>query len=525
MLLSNLKIRDLGIHDSLKVSYEDMFIPKLRCSRQESFSCPSKGLESNVVEVPPFVAKFSPVPSMENILLLASEDGDIFVHNTLSVKHNKPIAKIDAHDNAIFDLCWWKHSPFFVTASGDKTASLWDFSTQTKLLEFRGHQCSIKSVDVQPEDNSVFATGGRDGNIIIWDKRTVCKNYPTHAVNILRNVHQMRELVSAVKSKSKFLNESYHGVTNVLFHDYKTLISSGAVDGDIKFWDIRRSYGAYRNVPLPVKCISYPGKSVKQLGYTSMVLDSNGCRLFASCTDNAIYEFNASTCDLVGKYTGHKCSSSFFVKSTLCPQDRYLLSGSMDEYAYIWKIGESQPLYKLGGHADEVTSVDWSKTDELKIATCCDDMKYRIWRTAVNGSELQPGDTDIEKLPNTIGRSRCKKRHVNEDSANVKRHVNEDSAHVFPTLNFSPLQEINWSKANVISPTLNLPNLVLDQQKTPKSVFNCKSRSTPRQSSNWLTLMASATKRPSVSKSTTKPKKSRKKSGIDKCLENYFLTA
>ena len=44
------------------------------------------------------------------------------------------------------------------------------------------------------------------------------------------------------------------------------------------------------------------------------------------------------------------------------------ISGSSDDHAYIWKIGEGpQPLLKLDGHGAEVTCVAWSSVDITKV--------------------------------------------------------------------------------------------------------------------------------------------------------------
>lgn len=44
----------------------------------------------------------------------------------------------------------------------------------------------------------------------------------------------------------------------------------------------------------PVESIVYPGESDRRRGYNCLCLDNTGTRLFASCTDNVIYEYNLS---------------------------------------------------------------------------------------------------------------------------------------------------------------------------------------------------------------------------------------
>ncbi|XP_039385350.1 denticleless protein homolog isoform X3 [Mauremys reevesii] len=138
----------------------------------------------------------------------------------------------------------------------------------------------------------------------------------------------------------------------------------------------------YRQDPVPFKSFCYPGISTRKLGYSSLVLDSTGTSLFANCTDDNIYMFNTTSLKTtpVAVFNGHQ-NSTFYVKSSTSPDDQFLVSGSSDQSAYIWKISEPHlPPMMLLGHSQEVTSVAWCPSDFTKIATCSDDNTVRIWR-------------------------------------------------------------------------------------------------------------------------------------------------
>ena len=56
------------------------------------------------------------------------------------------------------------------------------------------------------------------------------------------------------------------------------------------------------------------------------------------------------------------------VKSALSSNDMYLLSGSSDNNAYIWKVSNpTDPPIVLKGHLGEVTSVAWCPSDQGKV--------------------------------------------------------------------------------------------------------------------------------------------------------------
>lgn len=165
--------------------------------------------------------------------------------------------------------------------------------------------------------------------------------------------------------------------------DY-TLVSCGAGDGVIKVWDLRRNYSCYKKEPLPKHSIPYPGTSTLR-GYTNLVLDSTGRRLYVNCMDHNIYCYNFGVYDTrpIMTYSG-STNSTFFIKSCLSPDDQYLISGSSDEKAYIWNVDNPMPLLTLSGHTREVTSVAWARTNDLRIVTCSDDARHNIWRLKFN---------------------------------------------------------------------------------------------------------------------------------------------
>ncbi|CAB1342698.1 unnamed protein product [Coregonus sp. 'balchen'] len=241
------------------------------------------------VAVPPVGCAFSTAPGMQGVLAVANEEGVLRLYNTENRRKSPLLKEWMAHDNAVFDLAWVPGEASLVTASGDQMAKLWDVTSGELLGSFKGHQCSLKSVAFTQQEKAVFCTGGRDGNIMVWDTRCSKKG---------------------------------------------------------------------------------------------LVLDSTGSNLFSNCTDDNIYMFNISGLKTtpVAVFGGH-LNSSFYVKSTVSPDNQFLASGSSDHHAYIWKMSDpKQPPMMLQGHSQEVTSIAWCPTDFTKIASCSDDNTVRIWR-------------------------------------------------------------------------------------------------------------------------------------------------
>ncbi|KAM9297604.1 denticleless protein homolog [Morus bassanus] len=341
--------------------------------------------------VPPFGCTFSAAPNLEHVLAVANEEGFVRLYDTEAQTTSKLIFKEwQAHSNAVFDLAWVPGEHRIVTASGDQTAKVWDVIAGELLGICKGHQCSLKSVAFSRFEKAVFCSGGRDGNIMVWDTRCNKRDGFYRQVNQISGAHNVVDKQTPSKLKKKRQNlkgfaplvDFQQSVTVVLLQDEHTLISAGAVDGVIKVWDLRKNYAAYRQDPVPFKSFCYPGTSTRKLGYSSLVLDSTGANLFANCTDDSIYMFNMTSLRTipVAVFSGHQ-NSTFYIKSSTSPDDQFLVSGSSDCNAYIWKVSEpSLPPRILLGHSQEVTSIAWCPSDFTKIATCSDDNTVRIWR-------------------------------------------------------------------------------------------------------------------------------------------------
>lgn len=70
----------------------------------------------------------------------------------------------------------------------------------------------------------------------------------------------------------------------------------------------------------------------------------------------------------MAEYYGHQ-NRTYYVKTCLSSDGRYLASGSSDELAYIWHTNRpGVPLVKLFGHTEEVTCIAWCSMGETKVS-------------------------------------------------------------------------------------------------------------------------------------------------------------
>jgi len=359
-------------------------------------------------EPPTYCLRFCPVPGHHNLLGLANEDGRVAIQDTSKVLPKIPLTGFSCHDNAIFDIAWSDYNPStMVTVSGDQKVGVWDIgegSTGTKVRELVAHTRSVKCVEWRPGSDSQFATGGRDNSVLVWDTRDKSDRVPDNAIRGAHSVGQggrQKKKGGGTQSSPSF--SSPQGVVTALaWVDSNTLASSGDNDGVVKLWDLRKNYSLYKRDPIPKLELTHPGPS-STVGYTSLSLSPCHNYLYTACMDDTIYKYDIVNGfhEPCARYIGASIKN-FFIKMAVSPCGRYLVSGSSDNWAYLWHTGsEGGPVARLGEQQAEVTCVAWSQGREGDLATlvtASDDMRHQVWRGRRDQEEQEMIRSRVEML-------------------------------------------------------------------------------------------------------------------------------
>ncbi|GJP69963.1 hypothetical protein CLOP_g955 [Closterium sp. NIES-67] len=165
------------------------------------------------------------------------------------------------------------------------------------------------------------------------------------------------------------------------------LLSAGASDGAIKFWDIR-SFKA----PLMAMCPSSTSDSPTSMpapsqpcltgapsrvrGITSLSQDAFGSRLTASCTNGRVYvvDMGAPLPRVSHTLQGAQIDS-FFVKAGISSDGTRVACGGSDGSINVWQLSsnDTMPSVTFQAHQGEVTALRWSPVDGSSLLSAADD--------------------------------------------------------------------------------------------------------------------------------------------------------
>ncbi len=223
----------------------------------------------------------------------------------------------------------------------DSVVQIWDASTATELLHYRGHVGGLYALDWAPEGQQIVSSG-IDGTVQIWD---------------------------AMTGETLGFYRGHPGVALVLaWSPDGSRIASAGDDGRIQVWNpITRTtnltYGQHRG---PV---------------TDVIWSPDGTRIASVGVDRTVRVWDASTGTTLATYRGHVAGATVVAWS---PESGRIASLGGDEVVRVWDANTGSTLVSYRGHQGPVLAVAWSPNGK-RLATGGSDHTVQLWDSVSGG--------------------------------------------------------------------------------------------------------------------------------------------
>ncbi|ORE14517.1 WD40 repeat-like protein [Rhizopus microsporus] len=231
--------------------------------------------------------------------------------NSIQALDDTPYREYQGHTADILDIAWSKND-FLLSSSMDNTVRLWHVSQNDCLCVFQ-HLNFVTSVKFHPKDDRFFLSSSMDGRIRIW---------------------------SIPEKRVAFWNEApgFKHVTAVGFTlDGKTVIA-GSDDGYCYFFETQ---GLKYNTQISILAKKNKKKGPKVTGIEVMPgMPPTEEKILISTNDSRVRLFNMKDKSLIFKYKGI-INTNLQIKATFSDDGYYIISGSEDCHAYIWRTEQT----------------------------------------------------------------------------------------------------------------------------------------------------------------------------------------
>lgn len=228
-------------------------------------------------------------------------------------QQNKVESFFKAQDNAIIDVDVSADDKRLATACGDWSGRIFDMTTQSPVVDLRGHTSGMRQILFQPgqANGHILATAAKDGCINIWDLR--CAGLPTNAFstgdtprratrrNVNLDIYDAKPINSMDLAHVRRAANGHHTPASITALQWfpsgrEHLIASGSESSAaIKLWDIRCIKPRHKEEAIPLSITSEPRHhTFRSYGLTSLALSGDATRLYSVCKDNTIYAYSTA---------------------------------------------------------------------------------------------------------------------------------------------------------------------------------------------------------------------------------------
>ncbi len=267
---------------------------------------------------------------------------------------------LTGHTNVIYKAVFSPDEKLLASSSRDRTARIWDVASGRELHKLGGFRCAVKAVAFSP-NGKIIAASGNDGMLKLWDVKTGTElksmvhinsadiDMGTYAVAFSRNGKKIYGsngdgTISEWDVNSGKEDRTWKappgGSLNLVFTpDYRQLASFS--QSTFQLWDIEH-WRETRSLSTPL--------AAEATRFSNPIAISHNGRLAAGAEiaidkqNNYVYVrtfvWDLSTGQLLWTFEGHRLDVDALVFTR---DDRYLLTGSVDQTIKFWDMKTGQP--------------------------------------------------------------------------------------------------------------------------------------------------------------------------------------
>ncbi|CAN6657653.1 hypothetical protein TRVA0_030S00452 [Trichomonascus vanleenenianus] len=266
-------------------------------------------------------------------LASASRDRQVIVWNTQDWTIHR---SLDLHRKGVIMVSWSPDDTMLLSCGEDNTCILWNVDMgQPDVIMDKAHTEAISSCGFF-NSGTHFFTASPDKNLIVWD---------LSGSEVHRFVDQ-RILCAAISPNDQF-------------------IVAADSDDNLTIFDLS-SMQVAETVPMK-----------KRIASISISSDSRYALINTS--PGEIFLWDLIRMRPVKKFVGQVQREMVIQSSFGGYRENFILSGSQDNYVYIWNRATGNLIETLSGHTASVNCVKWHPTSPNTIASASDDGTIRIW--------------------------------------------------------------------------------------------------------------------------------------------------
>ncbi|CZS78319.1 unnamed protein product [Fusarium graminearum] len=315
------------------------------------------------------------------------------------VFRTKPVREFREHTGEVLALSWSKNN-FLLSSSMDKTVKLWHMSRNDCLCTFV-HKDLVTSIAFHPTDDRFFLAGSLDAQLRLW-------SIPDKNVAFQAPVGEF--------------------ITAVAFSPDGNIAICGVLSGLCTFYTTEGLKLKYQ-----IHVRSSRGKNAKGskiTGIRTMTIpdgpEAGQVKVLVTSNDSRVRIYNLNDKVIQVKYKGLENQSSQ-INARFSDDANYIICGSEDRKAYIWKVGsqddikDKQPYESFDAHPEVVTTALMAPMKSRQLLSASGDPIYDL---------CNPPPVTLRSLEESTPSQSAPSEEENGDSLHSNRRPEETPAYV-----------------------------------------------------------------------------------------------